>query len=1084
MANQDGLPGLEELYYCGCLKCKRDSKSWRPRSTWYKHKPQRDIEIRDGCIPAPDPSHKIPAPSRRTKRARNDDQDANDRRTRPRSATCMDSREFHGDGAGISRAGRDGETSGESSAVISSSADELMSVDPLRAPEGSQGPLPAAQPDPQSSSNDPGLHAPQAGTDAMVSNTQQNGCASSIEQEDLHGTVEHGISLPPRSFVPVVDNALQFIHELRSNPSIADEKLDDETKQRLRSPPTEIPTLTADERLCIRLFLADTDGSERIYNETCAAIQECFPESELLSHYLVKKKVAELTGVVSILEDMCPNSCVAYTGPLKDAETCPHCGEARYDAELAARGTKKPRQQFNTFPIGPQIQARYRSPSGADDMRYRRDIMEEIMAELRATGRLDNVEDIPYGSDFWDAYQRGQIAPDDVCLLFSMDGAQLYEHKASNCWIYIWILVDVSPDKRYKKKYVLMGAIIPGPNKPKNSDSFIFTGLHHVASLQREGLVIWDARRNICFRSRPWIFLVESDAVGAPELTGYVGHHGKKGCRNGCGRKGRRKPGAPHYYAVCLKPNDYYECGCDGDDYEPSDLPPLSSQQYEDDIRYLLGSTSMTNHDARRLETGLSKPSIFLGMPPSCHLPIPRLFPGDIMHACGLNVTDLMQKIFRGTIDCDTRNGDTKVSWDWAVLVGDTWKEHGKHVAAARCYMPGSFGRPPRNPAEKISSGYKCWEFLHWMYGMLPALLYGILPERFWRNFCKLVAGVHVIFQRRTTRKQREYAHTMITDFVYEFEKLYVQRKIAQMHFLPQCLHAILHHPTDFERIGPLICSSQFTMERTIGDLGAEIRQPSDPFANLAQRALRRAQVNGLKAMFPELDRDHAASPSNRVPLCELGDGYRLLHPREDRSRKVRSCEACAILQYLGNTINSHDVIEADEDSVYIQRWARCSIPNGQICRSAWKEVPNNVSRISRNVKFRLGSGIHYGEVLYYFKIEFDEGADSDKSVTQALALVVQYTPPNHALLEASSGVVWACHAGGDDALTVINIKDIIACSAMIPFSPPGFDSDSTLTRLGLGTDKLYFAMDKLGVEMDLLGGAVIDSDGSGEDNE
>ncbi|KAH9920361.1 uncharacterized protein B0H18DRAFT_881116, partial [Fomitopsis serialis] len=152
---------------------------------------------------------------------------------------------------------------------------------------------------------------------------------------------------------------------------------------------------------------------------------------------------------------MCPNSCLAYTGPYAALETCPHCGEPRYDAVAAARNIKKAHQQFNTFPIGPQIQARYRSPSGADDMQYRRSVMADILEELRTSGHLNGVEDIPYGSDFWDAYQRGEILPEDTCLLFSMDGAQLYEHKASNCWIYIWILVDVAPDKRYKKKYVL-----------------------------------------------------------------------------------------------------------------------------------------------------------------------------------------------------------------------------------------------------------------------------------------------------------------------------------------------------------------------------------------------------------------------------------------------------------------------------------------------------------------------------------------------------------------------------------------------------------------------------------------------------
>jgi hypothetical protein len=69
-----------------------------------------------------------------------------------------------------------------------------------------------------------------------------------------------------------------------------------------------------------------------------------------------------------------------------------------------------------------------------------------------------------------------------------IDSTQLYESKQSDCWIYIWVLLDLAPDLRYKKKYVLPGGFIPGPKKPKNMDSFVYTGLHHLSALQKDGL--------------------------------------------------------------------------------------------------------------------------------------------------------------------------------------------------------------------------------------------------------------------------------------------------------------------------------------------------------------------------------------------------------------------------------------------------------------------------------------------------------------------------------------------------------------------------------------------------------------------
>ena len=69
-----------------------------------------------------------------------------------------------------------------------------------------------------------------------------------------------------------------------------------------------------------------------------------------------------------------------------------------------------------------------------------------------------------------------------------IDGAQLYEHKESSCWIYIWILVDLGPDECYKIWNILPGGVIPGPKPPKDLDSFLFPGLTHISALQHKGL--------------------------------------------------------------------------------------------------------------------------------------------------------------------------------------------------------------------------------------------------------------------------------------------------------------------------------------------------------------------------------------------------------------------------------------------------------------------------------------------------------------------------------------------------------------------------------------------------------------------
>ena len=111
---------------------------------------------------------------------------------------------------------------------------------------------------------------------------------------------------------------------------------------------------------------------------------------------------------------------------------------------------------------------------------------------MEATGGvIEEYEDIYHGESYLEAVARGDITPDDMVLMFAMDGAQLYQDKQSDCWIYMWVVFDLAPDLRYRKRYVLPGGFIPGPNNPKNSDSYLFPGFHHLAAIQKEGLNVW-----------------------------------------------------------------------------------------------------------------------------------------------------------------------------------------------------------------------------------------------------------------------------------------------------------------------------------------------------------------------------------------------------------------------------------------------------------------------------------------------------------------------------------------------------------------------------------------------------------------
>jgi hypothetical protein len=313
------------------------------------------------------------------------------------------------------------------------------------------------------------------------------------------------------------------------------------------------------------------------------------------------------------------------------------------------------------------------------------------------------------------------------------------------------------------------------------------------------------------------------------------------------------------------------------------------------------------------------------------------------MHAPALNLPDLLLPLWRGTFECDKT--DRRDSWDWAVLKDAVWDSHGKAVADTNTWMPGSFDRVPRNPAEKMNSGYKAWEWMLYLYSLGPALLYGILPEKYYKNFCKAVRSIRILTQEEISGDELIESHQRYSEFSDEFEAIYAQRRADRIHFVRPVIHTISHFPGDTVRKGPGALCGQWALERTIGNLGEELKQHSNPYANFSQRAIRRCQVNALKSIIPDLEPNPKTRPQGSV---DIGGDYLLLGARDTCRRDVRPVEAEAFQEYLADEFGP-EIAEDWRPSVV--RWARAQLPNGQVVRSLWKEQYKTVLHVARHVK-------------------------------------------------------------------------------------------------------------------------------------
>ncbi|TBU26950.1 hypothetical protein BD311DRAFT_697446 [Dichomitus squalens] len=455
------------------------------------------------------------------------------------------------------------------------------------------------------------------------------------------------------------------------------------------------------------------------------------------------------------------------------------------------------------------------------------------------------------------------------------------------------------------------------------------------------------------------------------------------------------------------------------------------------------------------------------------------------MHLLTLNITELVIGLFRGKLGRSTET-DPLADWDWACLSGDAaWQAHGKLVAEASLYLPGSFDRPPRNPAEKISSGYKAWEFMYYFYGLLPGLLWAIQKPKYYSHFCKLVAGARVALLLETPVERRGPAHNLLVEYVEEFELNFYARRVDRLHFCRQALHALVHLMPENVRVGPAWLHSQWALENAIGNLTAEIGSHSKPYENLSFRGLRRAQISALVAMFPEALEEPVHLPAGAV---DLGDQYVLLHPTARTPKLISEAEAVVLHTFL----NAQAVRVPQDWQPRVAKWGRLRLPNGQVAGTAWKEKegerrgrPVHRSRMSlillNNMNVQLTDN-RIAEVQYFFRLKKmrDDGGTDDVDLT--LAMVSMFMPPDPAIVRESHGALIACRYRGDESREVVDAKDIKSVVAMVPL-PPRREEAEDPHAAELYSNR-FFVMDRLGFDITWIGReqTITDNDGSAGD--
>jgi hypothetical protein len=343
------------------------------------------------------------------------------------------------------------------------------------------------------------------------------------------------------------------------------------------------PTLSRAEALSLKHYLAWTEshGTVKAYNAHAQVLAEA-TEEEILSLYKVRKLALELTGLKPSFVDMCPKSCMAFTGNSHSGSTCSYkdCNEPRYRSQQSSKAKPKPRATMLYMPITPIIQAYYANAETSHQMRHRDNCLKQTL-DILAEGAGVKKSEFANSGNHIRHYNKLGLFKDkrDTALSISSDGAQLTMKKQSNIWLLVMVLLNLPPEMCYKANNVIISLVIPGPSAPGDIESFIYPLFEEMARAS-VGMWTWDAVDSSYFVLRAYLCGVKGDMLRSAKLSGMAGHsalHGDRFSLVKGARPAKEKGAKAQYYPISPPQKERFNPHCDIVDL---DFLPMRSQSH------------------------------------------------------------------------------------------------------------------------------------------------------------------------------------------------------------------------------------------------------------------------------------------------------------------------------------------------------------------------------------------------------------------------------------------------------------------------------------------------------------------------
>ncbi|KAH8152606.1 uncharacterized protein LAJ45_03447 [Morchella importuna] len=664
--------------------------------------------------------------------------------------------------------------------------------------------------------------------------------------------------------------------------------------------PTGDP-LTKQDMLSIALD--DITLKHKISREASNDTRELFSSiitDKMMDYRTIRKQIEKRTGIKEILYDCCPHSHMSYA-MYPELERCTHCDHPRW-MEPSSR-TRNPRLKVpyathSYIPVAHRISLLFSKAEQASLMTTYRSIAEKD----RDKGLI---------SDYWSAdlfndmkTRHGLFSNDtDIGFLLSTDGVKVFKSRRSfSIWPLLLVNLNLPPAVRFKKRNMLLLGFIPGPNNPKDIESFLFPLIQEFLLLERGIPNVWNASRNHNFTLRAHICLVAADMPGREKLMNFKGvfHRGVY-----CPLEPPTNPAPPTVQArYGGEPPDLTT-------YDSSNLPMRDDTQSRRIGLHVVQTGD--EHTAKRY--GIKGPCCLSQLK---SIDIPRSFPPDAMHLWWENIIPDLVKHWRGRffsdlataninavaaadegMDTDVeseeseesgsdleiadnqsarrrrsvprrprariargRNRNTPVpsppaparfsatkkfvqTDDEYNIRPSIWLDISRDMVASANTFPTLFGDPIRNFAEHCHH-LKAAEWRTFAFLLAPIYLKGNLPDEDYEHYLNLIDAIQLACDNEITVIEVLAVGRRIKRFIRYYENRYYKKQWERLSACLPVFHQVLHVADGIRWAGPMFVYWQWPMERVCGMIAASAKSRVSANRNMAITMLLNERRNHL----------------------------------------------------------------------------------------------------------------------------------------------------------------------------------------------------------------------------------------------